>query len=52
MACELPADSQVPLARWSSRELAREAVSPKFRVCVSRDSAVCLGFGGGVAARL
>ena len=27
MACELPADSQVPLARWSSTELAREAVS-------------------------
>jgi len=27
MACELPADSQVPLARWSSAELAREAVS-------------------------
>lgn len=27
MACELPADSQVPLARWSSSELAREAVA-------------------------
>lgn len=27
LACELPADSQVPLARWSSVELAREAVS-------------------------
>jgi hypothetical protein len=27
MACELPAESQVPLARWSSTELAREAVS-------------------------
>jgi hypothetical protein len=27
LACEPPADSQVPLARWSSTELAREAVS-------------------------
>ena len=27
MACELPVDSEVPLARWSSTELAREAVS-------------------------
>ena len=27
LACELPADSQVPLARWSSPELAREAIS-------------------------
>ena len=27
LACELPADSQVPLARWSSSELAREAVA-------------------------
>ena len=27
MACELPADSQVPLARWSSTELAAEAVT-------------------------
>jgi len=26
-ACELPADSHVPLARWSSSELAREAVA-------------------------
>jgi hypothetical protein len=27
LACELPADSDVPLARWSSVELAREAVA-------------------------
>jgi transposase len=27
LACELPVDSQVPLARWSSAELAREAVA-------------------------
>ncbi len=27
LACEPPADSRVPLARWSSTELAREAVS-------------------------
>jgi hypothetical protein len=27
LACEPPADSQLPLARWSSTELAREAVS-------------------------
>jgi DDE superfamily endonuclease len=27
LACELPAERQVPLARWSSRELAREAVA-------------------------
>jgi hypothetical protein len=27
LACEPPANSQVPLARWSSTELAREAVS-------------------------
>ena len=27
LACERPADSQVPLARWSSAELAREAVT-------------------------
>lgn len=27
LACELPADSEVPLARWSSAELAREAIS-------------------------
>ena len=27
MACERPADTKVPLARWSSRELAREAIS-------------------------
>jgi hypothetical protein len=27
LACELPADSQVPLARWSSSELAAEAVA-------------------------
>jgi hypothetical protein len=27
LACELPAESQVPLARWSSSELAREAVA-------------------------
>jgi hypothetical protein len=27
LACELPADSQVPLARWSSRELAREVIA-------------------------
>jgi DDE superfamily endonuclease len=27
MACERPADSDVPLARWSSSELAREAVA-------------------------
>jgi len=27
LACELPAESEVPLARWSSGELAREAVA-------------------------
>jgi DDE superfamily endonuclease len=27
LACESPADSQVPLSRWSSSELAREAVT-------------------------
>jgi DDE superfamily endonuclease len=27
LACELPADSEVPLARWSSAELAREAIA-------------------------
>jgi hypothetical protein len=27
LACERPADSEVPLARWSSSELAREAVA-------------------------
>ena len=27
MACELPAQSGVPLSRWSSSELAREAVT-------------------------
>jgi hypothetical protein len=27
LACELPADSDVPLARWSSSELAREAIA-------------------------
>ena len=27
LACELPAESDVPLARWSSTELAREAVA-------------------------
>ena len=27
MACELPADSGVPLSRWSSSELAREAIT-------------------------
>jgi hypothetical protein len=27
LACERPADSEVPLARWSSTELAREAVA-------------------------
>jgi hypothetical protein len=27
LACERPADSQVPLGRWSSAELAREAVT-------------------------
>lgn len=27
LACELPADSDVPLARWSSSELAREVVA-------------------------
>ena len=27
MACELPASSGVPLSRWSSSELAREAVT-------------------------
>jgi hypothetical protein len=27
LACELPADSRVPLARWSSSELAAEAVT-------------------------
>ncbi len=27
LACELPAESEVPLARWSSAELAREAVA-------------------------
>ena len=27
LACERPADSDVPLARWSSSELAREAVA-------------------------
>jgi len=27
LACEPPADSRVPLARWSSTELAREAIS-------------------------
>lgn len=28
MACERPADSEVPLARWSSSELAVEVVAP------------------------
>ena len=27
MACELPVDSGVPLSRWSSSELAREAIT-------------------------
>jgi hypothetical protein len=27
LACELPAEQGVPLSRWSSRELAREAVA-------------------------
>jgi hypothetical protein len=27
MACELPVDSGVPLSRWSSMELAREAIT-------------------------
>ena len=31
LACELPADTEVPLARWSSAELAREAVRARDR---------------------
>ena len=27
MACELPADSEIPLARWSSSELAAEVIA-------------------------
>jgi hypothetical protein len=27
MACELPVDSGVPLSRWSSSELVREAIT-------------------------
>ena len=35
MACELPAESEVPLARWSSAELAREAVARGIREQIS-----------------
>jgi hypothetical protein len=28
LACELPAEQGLPLSRWSSQELAREAVAP------------------------
>ncbi len=45
MACELPAKRGVPLSRWSSDELAREAVKPRdcTRIRPGRDRAATQG---------
>jgi len=46
LACELPAERGVPLSRWSSQELAREAVT---RGIVEQISGVCRARGAAVA---
>jgi len=46
LACERPADSDVPLARWSSTELAREAVTRGICEQISRGDGLALALRG------
>ena len=46
LACERPADSEVPLARWSSAELAREVVARGICEQISGDDGLAVALRG------